>query len=528
MRSIVEVLRRSRLHKYLLIVLVLSVSAAVVNADHGPVLPPLHTFSAGTTAKASEVNENFKYLEDRSWDLTPAPATDLFYMGGKVGIGTATPSAELEVVGTVKATAFEGNGALSLGGTGNVGIGTTSPEAKLTVQGSETTTHGKEAAIQLTNTAATVDNHWMLRAGGAGTQTPDGGFSIADKNLYRLAIDSTGNVGIGTTSPIGKLDVRPVGGVASFYVVSSGDLYPRLYMGGTDETVAGVINRIKPAANLFFGEDPDTGGYLFRGTGEINIGSNRLVVKNGGDVGIGTTSPNHLLTVGAPDTPLVITAKAGIYNAGGAYLIIRDTTNDSEGLIGAEIGSTVVGAMTDHALVFRAGNNVGAGNVEYMRIERGGNVGIGTTNPGYKLHVNGSVAGVGGYNALSDLRYKKNIRAVANALDKITGLQGVNFDWRQDEFPNLNFDDGEQIGFIAQEIKEILPEVVSRDSEGYYAVAYSGVVPVLVEAIKEQQRIIAGQQKVINEQGSELAKMEARMAKFEAALDKLETLTAAR
>ena len=129
------------------------------------------------------------------------------------------------------------------------------------------------------------------------------------------------------------------------------------------------------------------------------------------------------------------------------------------------------------------------------------------------------------------MRYKKNIRTVSNALDKIMDLHGVNFDWRQDEFPDLNFDDDEQIGFIAQEIKEILPEVVSQDGKGFYTVAYSRVVPVFVEAIKEQQ-------KITDEQNSELAQvrakvvkfaeMETRIAKLESALDKLETLTAAR
>ena len=72
----VNLLKRSS--RYLLVVLVLAISAAVVNADH-PSVPPLHQFTAGTTAKASEVNENFKYLEERSWDRT-LPAADLYYI----------------------------------------------------------------------------------------------------------------------------------------------------------------------------------------------------------------------------------------------------------------------------------------------------------------------------------------------------------------------------------------------------------------------------------------------------------------
>jgi uncharacterized protein YlxW (UPF0749 family) len=52
----------------------------------------------------------------------------------------------------------------------------------------------------------------------------------------------------------------------------------------------------------------------------------------------------------------------------------------------------------------------------------------------------------------------------------------------------MKFDQGKQLGFVAQEIKEVLPEVVSQDSNGYYSIAYSKVIPVLVEAIKDQQQ----------------------------------------
>jgi hypothetical protein len=92
--------------------------------------------------------------------------------------------------------------------TGLVGIGTTGPTARLHVSGAETSSNGRNAAFRLENTAATTPNSWIFRAGGAGTSTPDGGFSIADDNNYRLKITSTGNVGIGTTNPAQKLDVN--------------------------------------------------------------------------------------------------------------------------------------------------------------------------------------------------------------------------------------------------------------------------------------------------------------------------------
>jgi len=121
-----------------------------------------------------------------------------------------------------------------------------------------------------------------------------------------------------------------------------------------------------------------------------------------------------------------------------------------------------------------------------------GNVGIGTGvgYPGYKLQVNGSVAGVGGYNNISDKRYKKNISAIDDPLKKVLQLRGITFDWRVEEFPSINFEKRRQVGFVAQEVEGVLPEAVSQGSDGYYSIAESKVVPLLVEAIKEQQKQI--------------------------------------
>src|SRR5205085_126939 len=119
-----------------------------------------------------------------------------------------------------------------------------------------------------------------------------------------------------------------------------------------------------------------------------------------------------------------------------------------------------------------------------------GNVGIGTTTPEYTLHVNGSVAGVGNYNNVSDARYKTNIATFDNALDTILNLRGVTFDWKRDDYPGMNFSDGKQIGFLAQEVEKVLPELVTTDRKGYKSVAYANVVPVLVEAVKTQQKQI--------------------------------------
>jgi len=64
-------------------------------------------------------------------------------------------------------------------------------------------------------------------------------------------------------------------------------------------------------------------------------------------------------------------------------------------------------------------------------------------------------------------------------------LRGVNYKWRADDYPEMNFEDGVQLGVIAQEIEAVFPEVVQTDNAGYKSVEYSHLVPALIEAIKD-------------------------------------------
>ena len=110
-----------------------------------------------------------------------------------------------------------------------------------------------------------------------------------------------------------------------------------------------------------------------------------------------------------------------------------------------------------------------------------------------------------GFSTFSDSRIKKNVRTIESALDKVTQMRGVKYDMREDVLMAGEIKEGkefdaeslkDQSGFIAQELLEVYPEVVSYDEEkGYYSVQYDGVIPVLVEAIKEQQAIIDAMQK---------------------------------
>jgi hypothetical protein len=139
-------------------------------------------------------------------------------------------------------------------------------------------------------------------------------------------------------------------------------------------------------------------------------------------------------------------------------------------------------------------------------------IGLGVSAPSYTLQVNGSVAGVGAYNNLSDARYKTNITTLNHALDKVMAMRGVKYDWRIAEYPQLRFDAKPQLGFIAQEIKGVLPEAVSQDAQGNYSIAYSEVIPVLVEAVKDQQMEITNKD-------AEIQDLKARVEKLELSLE---------
>ena len=115
----------------------------------------------------------------------------------------------------------------------------------------------------------------------------------------------------------------------------------------------------------------------------------------------------------------------------------------------------------------------------------GGNVAIGGTTAGYPLDVNGIIRGSNV--AASDIRWKKEITPIKNALDKVTQLKGVHFKWK-DAKKGL----GLQIGVIAQEVEKVIPEVVttSDSSDGQKGLSCTGIDAVLVEAIKVQQKEI--------------------------------------
>jgi hypothetical protein len=111
----------------------------------------------------------------------------------------------------------------------------------------------------------------------------------------------------------------------------------------------------------------------------------------------------------------------------------------------------------------------------------------------FRIYANGSVRATGDVTAYSDRRVKENIITIDNALEKTLQLRGVFYN-RTDKD-----DKSQKVGVIAQEIQEILPQVVNEDYNGLLSVSYGNITGVLIEAIKEQQTQIESQKSEIDE-----------------------------
>ena len=111
-----------------------------------------------------------------------------------------------------------------------------------------------------------------------------------------------------------------------------------------------------------------------------------------------------------------------------------------------------------------------------------GSIGVGETASG----VPGEVRATGDITAFysSDIRLKENIQPIQNALQKVESISGNTYDWKEG-YDEIHSHKGNDVGVIAQEIEEILPQIVTNRDNGYKAVQYEKIIPLLIEAIKE-------------------------------------------
>lgn len=204
-------------------------------------------------------------------------------------------------------------------------------------------------------------------------------------------------------------------------------------------------------------------------------------------------TPN-ILSVRTGGTPA---APAAVLN-GDTILLLDGAGHNGGGITARRVGITMVAtenwaaSANGTAIWFSTSANGTTLPQPRMAVDHDGNVGIGTIVPSERLHVNGA-ARIGSCTyetdgdvaCVSDARFKRGIRAVPAMLDRLAALEPVRFTWRTDEFPDRGLPASESMGLIAQDVEQVLPDLVTTDADGYKTINYGRLPLLAIKALKE-------------------------------------------
>jgi hypothetical protein len=324
--------------------------------------------------------------------------------------------------------------------TGNVGIGTSSPVSatKLTINGSNDQiylrTADTNAVVMSIGNAAGNSVYFQSKSTGTGTTLP---FAWYMNSTQSMTLDTSGNLGIGTTSPTRLLDVTTTGATAAIAVIQN------------TSTASAQLRVKNPQNESIFGVDTSTGGltgtanatYIYTGNYPILFspnGTERLRINASGQIGVGQNP-----------------------NAYAQFQVLFDATTAANNNLGIGVSPA---ANTSGSVYVRFYNATGNGCGDITR--------VGTTN---------AVT----YGTTSDYRLKENVQPMTGALNKVALLKPVTYIWKDCKEPAE--------GFIAHELQEVIPTAVSGQKDGvdeqgnpkYQNVDASYVVATLTAAIQE-------------------------------------------
>lgn len=379
-------------------------------------------------------------------------------------------------------------------------------------------------------------------------------WTTSGTNVYLTT--TTNRVGVGLTAPSVKLHVASSSEVARMQ--SSTNVGYMSFYSNTTARI-GYVGMVNNGYNMEIGT---VSGNANGKTQLSTLATPRLTVMPNGWVGINNTSPSYRFDVRESATgntgafintyaangekvallAQVITA-AGV--TGEAIAVKGISNNGYNGIGGSFEGSLFSGRFTGGE-VYISSNLYHALHVESTVAEAGhfyssGGHGIvsGTSHPGsYAGYFNGSVYAAAGF-VTSDERFKQNVQPVRNALDKIKLLKPRSYEFNQKDFAFMNLPQGNQLGLLAQELEQVFPELIGevetdrnlfehhegdehrphspadRDEFKFKAVNYTGLIPVLIAGIQEQQAEMDVQRAEMEAKDNKIADLETRLARME-------------